>query len=292
VQLGYYGLYNGLRQTDPARAGDLSTRGIEHQLSAEYDPLTLLSLIARYQDRSLRQDDLRDTYRAFIGTVRVAPLRTLELTFEGTHSRERNRGRGILTDGLSLRTSTWFYPSLHVTLDLGLQRQDFVEEGFAVDRRFLSGVALAQLTRALKLTVDATVQRSVYEEGALPLLPDLLGLPALRDERWTAELFYRASAQLGVAARVGRARTDAFTATLQRYHVDWFPFRGGAVALSGIYDQDVDSVSRRTARRLIVTPVWTVNRRLVLTVNYTLIDVGGRSAYRTRAFQALATVIL
>jgi hypothetical protein len=293
VQLGYYGLYNGLTQTDPdpARA-DLTTRGLEHQLTAEYDPFPPLSLIARFQDRSLVQDDVRDTYQAWIGTVRVTPLRTLEQTVEGTHSHERNRGRSIVTDGLALRTSTWFYPTIHVTLDLGFQRQDFVEEGFAVDRRFLNGVALVQLTRALKLTVDATLQRSAYEQGALPLLPDLFGVPARRDERWTAELFYRASSQLGVAARVGQARTEAFTATLQRYHVDWFPFRGGAVALSGIYDQDVDSVGRRTARRFIFTPVWTVNRHVILSLNYTFIDVAGPERARTRAFQALATLTL
>jgi hypothetical protein len=293
VRLEYYGLYNGLTQTDPdPTRPDLTTRGLEHQITTEYDPVPLLSLIARYQDRSLLQDDLRDTYQAWIGTVRVTPLRTLEQTVEGTHSHERNRGRSIVTDGLTLRTSTWFYPTVHVSFDLGAQRQDFVEEGFAVDRRFLSGVALVQLTRALKLTVDATMQRSEYEAGALPLLPDLLGVPARRDDRWSAELFYRGSSQLGVAARIGQARTDAFTATLQRYHVDWFPFRGGAVALSGIYDQDVDSVGQRTARRAIFTPVWTVNRHLILSVNYTFIDVSGRGGTRTKAFQALATLTL
>jgi hypothetical protein len=79
---------------------------------------------------------------------------------------------------------------------------------------------------------------------------------------------------------------------LQRYHVDWFPFRGGAVALSGIYDQDVDSVGQRTARRAIFTPAWTVNRHLILSVNYTFIDVSGRGGTRTKAFQALATLTL
>ena len=74
--------------------------------------------------------------------------------------------------------------------------------------------------------------------------------------------------------------------------MDWFPFRGGAVALSGIYDQDVDSVGRRTARRLIFTPVWTVNRHLILSLNYTFIDVAGPAPARTRAFQALATLTL
>jgi hypothetical protein len=64
------------------------------------------------------------------------------------------------------------------------------------------------------------------------------------------------------------------------------------VALGGTYDQDVDSVGRRTARRLILTPSWIVNRHLVLNVNYTLIRVSGDPGQRTRAFQVTATMTL
>jgi hypothetical protein len=140
--------------------------------------------------------------------------------------------------------------------------------------------------------VTATVQRGDYAPGAEEVVTDVLGLPPIRDERWTAELFYRGGSQLGVAVRVGQARTEDFTATLQRYHVDWFPLRGGAVALGGTYDQDVDSVGRRTARRLILTPSWIVNRHLVLNLNYTAIHVSGEPGQRTRAFQVTATVML
>jgi hypothetical protein len=291
VTLGYYGLFNGLRQDQPGR-DRLTTRGLEHQWSAQFDPWSALSLRARYQDRSLAQSgEPHDTFRAWTGTVRVAALRTMDQTVEATTSRETNLGRRIESDGVTLRTTTWFYPTLQVTLDLGFQRQEFVDDAFAVDRRFLSGVALAQLTRALKLTVTATVQRSDYGAGA-EVLPDLIGLPPVRDERWTAELFYRGGSQLGAAVRLGQVRTEDFTATLQRYHVDWFPFRGGAVALGGTYDQDVDSVGRRTARRLILNPSWMVNRHLVLTVNYTAIRVSGDPGQRTRAFQVTATMTL
>jgi hypothetical protein len=149
VTLGYYGLYNGLRQDSPGR-DRLTTRGIEHQVSAQYDPWSALSLIARYQDRSLAQSgEPHDTFRAWIGTVRLAALRTLDQALEATRSRETNLGRRIETDGVTLRTTTWFYPTLQVTLDLGFQRQDFVDDGFEVDRRFLNGVALAHLSRTL-----------------------------------------------------------------------------------------------------------------------------------------------
>jgi hypothetical protein len=292
VALNYYGLFNGLRQDSPGLAR-MTTRGIEHQVSAQYDPAASWSLIARYQDRSLAQGGERDdTYQAWTGIARVAVLKALDQALEATTSRETNLGRRIETGGVSLRTTAWFYPTLQVTLDLGVQRQDFVEDGFAVDRRFLSGVALAQLTRALKLTATATVQRGEYDNAAETLLPDQIGLPPVRDDRWTAELFYRGGSQLGAAVRIGQARTEDFTATLQRYHLDWFPFRGGAVALGGTYDQDVDSVGRRTARRLILTPSWIVNRRLVLNVNYTLIRVSGDPEQRTRAFQVTATMTL
>ena len=291
VHLGYYGLFNGLRQDSPGRER-LTTRGLEHQWTAQYDPWSALSLLARYQDRTLAQSGQEhDAFQAWTGTVRVAALRTMNQSVEATRSRERNLGRRIESDGVTLRTMTWFYPTLQVTLDLGWQRQDFVDDGFAVFRRFLTGVALAQLTRALKLTVTATVQRGDYD-GAAVELPDFIGLPPIRDERWTAELFYRGGSQLGAAVRIGQARTEDFTATLQRYHVDWFPFRGGTVALGGTYDQDVDSVGRRTARRLILTPSWIVNRHLVLAVNYTAIHVSGEPGQRTRAFQVTATLTL
>ena len=38
--------------------------------------------------------------------------------------------------------------------------------------------------------------------------------------------------------------------------------------------------------------VWTVNRHLILSLNYTFIDVAGPAPARTRAFQALATLTL
>jgi hypothetical protein len=292
VTLGYYGIFNGLRQTSPDRP-ELTTQGFEHQVSGQLDATRTLSLIVRFQDRSLVQSGgLDDTFDSWTGIVHLSALRAADQTLEVLRSRENNLGRRIDTDGITLRTSTWLYPTLRITLDVGRQRQDFVDEGFNVDRTFLNGVGEAQITGRLRLMVTATIQHSNYQQGVEQLLPDLIGLPPARDERWTAELFYRAGSQLAAAVRLGKARSDGFTATLQRYHLDWYPFRGGAVALSGIYDQDVDSIGRRTARRLTLTPAWVVNRHLILNVNYTVLTVSGLGGTKTRTFLATATVSL
>lgn len=306
VTLTYYGLFNGLEQTSPAL--DLENRSYEQVASAQLDPTHVLGLTVRYQKRDVTQTGLvfDQAYEAWSGILDLRWLATLQQTLEATRSREDNTGRRIASDGVTLHTYTRFYPSLDLRLDLGLAQETYsgllagvLPLGQNVDRRYLNGVGRAQLIEGLTLTLTATVQRAVYENGFTPpdgsgdlLPPEGIALPPERDDRWSAELFYRPGSRLGLSARIGRATAGTLKGMLQRYHVDWYPFAGGALALGGTYDQDVDSIANRQARRLTFTPVWTINRRTILNLNYTRLTAVANRSTTARSFYATLTLTL
>jgi hypothetical protein len=53
---------------------------------------------------------------------------------------------------------------------------------------------------------------------------------------------------------------------------------------------ELDSLGRRQARRLTLTPAWQVNRHVLFNVNYTWLDVTGPQAGGTRTFFVTPTV--
>lgn len=308
LMLSYYGLYNTVAQA--SQAAEISNRSLDHLLSAQLDPWRAASLILRYQNRDLTQTGIvfDQAYDAWSGILELRPLASATQSLELTRSREQNTGRRITSSTLILHTYTRIYPSLDLTLDFGGGRQEYSgifglpgSEFLAqnVDRRYLTGVSRAQLTRSITLTLAATLQRAEYEAGFPPpvsggglLPPDGIALPPERDDRWSAEVYYRPGSRLGVSARVGRAVAGSITGILQRYHLDWYPFAGGALALGATYDQDVDSISSRQARRLTLTPTWTINRRAVMNLNYTLLSISGPVTSSARTLYTTLTLTL
>jgi hypothetical protein len=195
-----------------------------------------------------------------------------------------------------LHTYTRFYRTLDLMLDGGTQRQEYplglAAATFRADRTLLSGLLQAQMTRSLKLTLGAALQHNRYA-GEEPL-SDREGVFLLprQDDRWTVEVFYGPSPQVALTARIGRASTDSVGMTLQRYHVDWHPFPGGALRLAGLYDLDVDSIGHRQARRLTFNPVWTINRRTTLSANYSRLAIIADPPSRSTSFVTTLSLTL
>ncbi|HVO09257.1 MAG TPA: hypothetical protein VMX54_00775 [Vicinamibacteria bacterium] len=290
--LTYYGLYNGLRQTSELRPKQ-ANHGLDQLIGAQVDPFRWLDLLLRYEDRWLNDTSGFDqSFDGWTGDLQFRFLPSMQQTVEASRLDEVTAGRRSLTTTYTLRTYTRFYSTWDLTLDLGTQDQDFTDLAFRTRRNFLSGVSQAQLTRALKLTLTAALQHTNLFGQPIDVRPEDTPIPPERDDRWTVELFYRAGPQLGVSGRWGRAHTSLAPATIQNYHLDWYPFPGGSVRIGGQYDQDLDTLGQRLARRVTFTPAWTVNRHVLINVNYTFLGVTGPQAGNTRSFFVAMTVTM
>lgn len=283
--LTYHALFNSVSQEPEGKVG-ISTRDSDQIVSAEVFPWRRLSFLARYEARSLSQSsDLTQRYRAVTGILRYAMGRSLDVSLEALSTDEDNAGIESRTTGLTLHTYARLLPTLEVSADVGSQRQRFEADGRSADRLFVSGVSIAQLTTTLKLTLQATIQRSRFAQPA-----DLEPQPDARDERTAAELFFRPSQQLALTARFGYARGERVSGATQRYRVEWFPFPGGSLSLGGTYDQDVEPASQRRSKRVMLTPRWTVNRHAVLDLNYALLEVTGFPSTSTKILSTNLTL--
>lgn len=287
----YFGTLSDVQQTSERRPDSVSTSS-DHLLAAGLERLGAFDLQLRHQRRNASQPSgYRQSFDATTAIVRYQPNRALEESFELLRSHDDNAGILIDTSGVAFKTLARLYRAIDLRLDVGVQRQEYLSEGRGVDRFFLTGVGRAQLLPSLRLMLTANIQRSRYEDGEIQL-PGFEGLPPRRDVRWEADVFYRPSTQLGVGVRLGRASTERVSGTIQRYHLEWYPLPGGALAFTGTYDQDVNAAVGRTSRRLLLTPTWRINRRMVLTASYILIDTTGALGTRTTSFYATLTLNL
>ena len=290
--LTYYGLFNGLKQTSDLRPKQ-TNHGLDQLFGLEVDPVPQFNVLLRYEDRWLTDSSGFDqSFAGWTGDLQFRFLPSMQQTLEASRLDESTAGRRNLTSTYTLRTYTRFYGTWDLTLDLGTQQQDFFDLGFKTERRFLTGLSQAQLTRALKLTLAAALQHTTTSGEPIDVRPIDTPIPPERDERWWVELFYRAGPQLGASGRLGRAHTTVGSAMIQNYHLDWYPFPGGALRIGGQYDQDLDALGQRQSRRLTLTPAWTVNRHVVVNVNYTFLGVTGPQAGSTRTFFVAMTVTM
>ena len=289
VTVTYYGLFNSVRQTIEGEPR-LTTNDSDQIFSAIADPARFLNLTLRYEQRALSQTGgYRQTFDTYSGVARFAVLETVTTSLEATRILEDDAGQRSVTNGLTLRNFTRLLPALSLSFDVGRQRQEFTTQSRTTDQTLFDAVAIAELTTDLRLTLNATYTRNRNVlEG--PLVPADQGVPPARDERYEAELFYRPSRQLGLAARVGYVSSDQASGVVQYYRIEWFPFPGGTLSLGGTYDQDVDAYAGVTSRRLILSPRWTLNPHAILDLTYTRLVQTGTTSARTNTFLAAMTV--
>ncbi|HXY40664.1 MAG TPA: hypothetical protein VEQ10_13405, partial [Vicinamibacteria bacterium] len=290
--LSYYGLYNGLRQTSALQPRQ-ANHGLDQIFGAQLDPWRWLDLLLRYEDRWLDDTSgFNQRFAGWTGDLQFRFIPTTQQTLEASRIDETTAGRRNLTTTYSLRTYTRLYRTWDLTLDLGTQEQDFTDLAFRTRQRFFNAVSQAQLTRALKLTLTGALQHTNLSGQPIEVGPEDTPIPPERDDRWMVELYYRPGPQLGVSGRWGRAYTSLAPATIQNYHLDWYPFPGGSLRIGGQYDQDLDILGQRVARRVTLAPAWTVNRHLLLNVNYTFLGVTGPQAANTKTFFVAMTVTM
>jgi hypothetical protein len=288
LAVSWNGLWNLSRQTREDEP-DLRSEDSDQLASVLIRPASWTELLLRYQWRDVTQSEgFGQDFDQWIADLRFVPRPALDVTIEAFRSRENSTGRRTEIDGLALRGHTRLWRAIDLNFDLGQNWEELLSEGLTAERRFANGSALLRLTPAWTLTGSVALSRTRFEgepqEGVAPASGS--------DRRWTTELAWRPGPPLLLSARIGRASATDFSTSLRGFRVQWNPFTGGALSLASAYDEDVDTATRRTFRRLLLSPRWAINRRASLQLNYTLADLSGATSQRTRTLFATFTLDL
>jgi len=269
----YSGAYSALHQ-DYAAFATVESVSVDHLAAIEY------ALAPRWTVRG--QVALRDVH-AFdiegersdtrLAALDYAPTRHLQMTAEASTQTQTLLGIPNTIDTVAFRAYGQALRSLSFTLDLGVQDQTIEGEPASARRTFLNLSTNARLTRTTRLQLSGTHQRAVSDSQNAAVV--LLGAP--RDDRLYAELIWQPGRPLLVNTRVGYVSTDAISGITQRVRVEWRPFGGGTVSLAGTWDEDIDPMSDRRARRVIFSPRWAMNRFVTVDLNYTAVATTIRS---------------
>ncbi len=284
--LAYNGLYNNSQQR-PSNRPAFSSRDTDHTATVEIAPSRSFTLTTRIDKRTLEQTSAPlQTLQSITGVARYLPIRQFDVSVEATNQNEVSQGKTIDMSTTMLHLSARILPSLDLRGTIGRQRQDFVTDDRMADGHFANGSLTAQLTRTLRLMIDGGISRTTYS-GTGDVVQ---GLPPARDDRASAEFYWRGGQPLALGVRIGHVSTDQLSTTTQRYRVEWYPFGGGTVSIGMTYDEDVDPYANRTSKRMMVAPRWVMNRHAILDFNYTFIDTSGLFATRTRSFYTTLTL--
>jgi hypothetical protein len=275
VRLAYTGLFNlSLIRSD--RADDLT--GIDWAQTCSVTVLLQRWLEAQVgaENRSAQQSgQLIGTWNLLLAQLTATPTATLTARARATRLTATEAAGSSTTDEARVTVNANLLPSLDTSLELAFSRQVF-EPPFVrtIDKTYLAWTANAQLTRTLRLTGNAILQRA---DGTDRMVDDPL---AGKDYSAYGEASWRASQQLLVAARLGWAEGDASSGPIQRYRLDWHPFPGGAINIGFSLDEDRQSMTGYRSRRVSFFPSWIVNRHTTLNFNYTMIELGGPDGTR------------
>ncbi|HSM13472.1 MAG TPA: hypothetical protein VLA66_05335, partial [Thermoanaerobaculia bacterium] len=217
----------------------------------------------RDQERTEGIDRSSRGYQGLTGLLRWQPDPDLDTVLEVTRGRDEIDGVGLDLDRAFLRALLRPWRGLEISLDAGRQVQDFAGGLATIETPSASGYVKAWLAPSLIVTLQASTSRAKVD-GELP--PELL--IDVQTDRWYADVQWVPSGRLNLGARFGRAEGGGTSTPIQAYRLIWSPFAGGAVALVARYDENVDPVRDRRSRRLIVTPTWTINRHLRLSLDF------------------------
>ena len=272
LTLSYYGLFNTTTQTSTTRP-ELSTNDSDQIASVQVDALDDMNLIGRYEKRVVSQTDgYGQSLDAISAIAHYAPLKTLDATVEYRRSKQDLAGRTSTSDGLSGHLTLRLLKSLDVSVDAGLQREGAASDGHPATHQSLTAVTYAQVTDDLKLTANASFQKTSYEGGTPDDAGNGLLLPASKDARYWGQIYYRPGPQIALTGRFGYASSAAFSGLTQSYRVEWYPFATGTVSIGAVYDEDLDSVSNRRFTRIQVLPRWRLNKSATLDLNYSILS--------------------
>lgn len=268
VKLGYGASYTSIEQDYATRASTSNSR-IDHSLTLEYNFARNWVLRGEAsRGESMLYGLTIDRGDSILAALDWRPTRRLQVSAETNRQSQTVDGTptllilyGFRATGQPLRTVT-------LSLDAGMQSQK-IENSVDLGRRTYANLtASARVTKTVRMLLSGSLQRASSSSDD----PATLLLGAARADRLWSELAWNPGRALIVSARVGYISSAAVSGFTQRVRVEWSPFEGGTVALIGTYDEDIDPMSDRRARRMVFSPRWTMNRFVTFDFNYTAVS--------------------
>ena len=258
----YSGAFNTFETTD-AYAGSSTTS--DHFAGARYDLPRSFSVQAGYSSRrSTGFSRPADTLEGIDTMLEYAPRDQLRLGYQLTRQTQTFLGVPFTVVSHGLHAHLRPLRSIDIMADAGTQTQAFTDRTGTAQRTYASLIGNVQLYPTMRMTVNGTLQRmrsDVTDEAV-----QLLG--AARDNRVSAELTWRPGSRLVFGGRIGWMSSEVFSGMTERVHFDWYPLGDGAVSIGGSFDEDIDPVLNRRARRAVFNPRWTMNRFTRVEVSY------------------------
>ena len=254
---------------EPEGGVESENEDVEHSVAAAWDPTRRTSVALQRTQRDSRfrlgAAETDSTLEAWSGLFRYTVNANLYSILEATHSEEDFSAAPAITDRLFVRTWARIFPGLEATLDAGEQRQEIRSLDLEVASPIVGVSVRAYVTPTLQVNALASLRENRYSGAPAGGLP-----PDDREERWSVDLFWRPGGKLALGALFGKAAARGTSTPLQSYRAQWTPFPGGALRLNAQYDEDVEPVTDRRSRRLMINPYWAINPRTSLRMNYFL----------------------
>jgi len=285
--VSYTGTYTASRQELTSLARQ-SSNDLEHIANVQYDVRTWMTLRSQYYKRNVRAFNIVEgDADGLAGYLDLKPTKKLQVTFE-VNRQNQDVGNNVASiDTNAIHASAFVFRSFSLNVDAGVQNETILGTSAKAHRRYGALVGNAQLLPTLRVLLTGSYQRN--QTDSTDPATQLLG-PS-RDQRFYADFIWRPGPQLSLSSRFGYLSSDALSGFTQRYHVEWRPFGDGTVALAAAFDEDIDPVLDRRARRMIVNPRWLMNRWTILDVNYTSVSTAFTSgSLRQRMFFATLTL--
>ena len=274
LTLAYGGAYSALRQEYETFA-PVETASIDHMLSLDYDFARVWSARGQVSLRDVdAYNQVAERAETYLAALDYAPTRRLLLTLENSRQTQTLLGVPNTIETIALRANGQPLRALTITLDAGFQTQTVDGLSGSAERKFVNLLTSARLTRTTRLQLTGTLQRATSDSTD----PASLLLGAVRDDRAYAELIWQPGRPLLVSTRIGYVSSEVLSGFTQRVRLEWYPFGGGTVSLAATYDEDIDPLVDRRARRMVFSPRWAMNRFVTFDVNYTAVS----STFRDR----------
>jgi hypothetical protein len=287
LRLSYTGSYSGIQQAF-AQQPRLRSTDLEHIAEVQYDIRSWLTLRSQLLKRDARTFTGADNGASGVTTyVEWNPTRQWRNSLEISRQDQSVEGNAFTVDTKAIHTSAYFLRSLFIGLDAGTQTQTIAADGSTAKRTFANLTGNIQLAPTLRMLLSGTLQRNDTQSND----PATQFLGPTRDNRVSAEFIWRPGRPLTLGARFGHVSGESLSGFTQRYHVEWYPFGDGTVSLGGSYDQDIDPVVDRRAKRMVINPRWMMNRFVIFDLNYTSVS-STVAAFENRQHSLFATLTL
>lgn len=266
--LSYTGTYTASRQQLSTLPLD-SSNNLEHIANLQFDVRQWLTLRSQYYKRNVHAFNSTDgDADGVVAYLDYKPTRKLQVTLEDNHQNQTIGTEMATIDSRAVHATSFIVKAFSLNVDVGTQNETVSGSAATAKRQYVNLVGNAQLFPTLRVLLTGSRQRNegdVTSEAAQLLGPS-------RDDRFSGDFIWRPGEQLTLSARYGWLSSDALSGFTQRYHVEWRPFGDGTVSLAGSFDNDIDPVMNRRARRMIFNPRWLMNRWTILDINYTSVS--------------------